>query len=158
MISHLQSHGCSGFKAAWYLQICDRVPILTKRSASEMYGVSKEHAVHNYEVLKSDPLDWNNRLIYTTLSLVTSLDSTGSTLRNTMGILYSFAAQDTKKVPSLIKKKKISDDKYSLKFTAATDSIFVSRIMLIITKRQKMWKGNPSGLYRFLKFLWHTDN
>ena len=20
-----------------------------------------------------------------------------------------------------------------------------------------MWKGNPSGLYRFLKFLWHTE-
>jgi hypothetical protein len=62
-----------------------------------------------------------------------------------MGILYSFAAQDTNKVPSLIKK---SDDKYSFKFTAATDSIFVSRIMLIISKRQKMWKGNPSDLYR----------
>jgi len=29
--------------------------------------------------------------------------------------------------------------------------------MLIITKRQKMWKGNPSDLYRFLNFLWHTE-
>ena len=103
-----------------------------------MYGVSKGHAVHNDEVLKFNSLDYNHCLIYTTLSLITSLGTLKEANNETWWEFSSFAAQDVNKVPELI--KKLSGDKHSFKYTTATNFILVSHIMLRIMKRQKMWK------------------